>query len=89
MAKPTDQKQDNSYSSSVRRTSKVNPFITLIDTVGDITYVGKAAPGTSTSESTWQIMKIDSSSNPTTVLYADSNINFDNVWDNRGSLSYG
>ena len=66
-------------------------YITLIDkeaTTASIIYVGKAVPGTATSAASWQIQKIDKSTSNITVLLADGNTNYDNVWDNRASLSY-
>lgn len=56
----------------------------------NITYVGKAAIGSSGASAVWRIMKIDESGTPTTlsITWADSNSNFDNVWDNRTSLTY-
>jgi hypothetical protein len=61
----------------------------LIDEAsGTITYVGDANPGIATATAEWRIQKINTSSNPITVLWADGNTSFDNVWDNRASLSY-
>lgn len=54
----------------------------------NITYLGEAAIGEATSAATWQIMKIDRTSG-TVITWADSNENYDNVWDNRESLDYG
>lgn len=53
----------------------------------NIQYVGSAAPGTPTSANTWRIQKIDSTTG-TVVTWADGNTNFDNIWDNRESLTY-
>lgn len=50
-------------------------------------YVGKAQPGTLTSAAGWQIQKLDTSIG-TTIEWADGNANFDNVWDDRASLTY-
>lgn len=52
-----------------------------------VTYLGSAVPGTATSAAAWQIMEIDENSG-TIITYADGNADFDNVWDNRESLSY-
>ena len=52
-----------------------------------ISYLGRAAPGTATSAASWQIRKIDENSG-TIITYADGDADFDNVWDNRESLSY-
>lgn len=56
----------------------------------NITYAGKAAIGSSGASAVWRIMKIDESGTPTTlsITWADGNSNFDNVWDNRTSLTY-
>lgn len=56
-------------------------------TTASVTYVGFASPGTVTSVASWRIMKIDESSG-TSVTWADGDADFDNVWDNRASLSY-
>lgn len=53
----------------------------------NIQYVGKAEPGTATSAASWQIMKIDESTG-TIITWADGDDNFDNIWDNRTSLTY-
>ena len=54
---------------------------------GDITYVGRAAPGTATDVASWQIISIDESSG-TVITYADGDDNYDNVWDDAGELDY-
>lgn len=56
-------------------------------TTGGVVYVGYADPGTATSAASWRIKKIDTSNYPITT-WADGNSNFDNVYDNRASLTY-
>jgi len=54
-------------------------------------YVGKASIGSVSSADEWQIQRIVVVSNPTfssTKLWADGNQEFDNIWDDRTSLSY-
>lgn len=51
-------------------------------------YIGKAAIGTATSAAQWQVQKILTSGGVTTITWADGNQKFDNIWDNRASLSY-
>ena len=67
-------------------------YATLIDdvTTAQVMYVGYAIPGSATSSAVWQIRKIDESGSPTTLAlsFADGNQSFDNIWDNRASLSY-
>ncbi len=53
-----------------------------------ITYVGKAEVGTANSDAAWQISRISLSGSVTSIEFADGNANFDNVWNNRASLSY-
>ena len=51
------------------------------------TYIGLADVGSVTSAPVWQIKKLDVTTG-VSVIWADGNVNFDNVWDNRTSLSY-
>jgi hypothetical protein len=58
-----------------------------------ITYMGYAALGTLTSRPEWKILRITTASAvaPSGVViteYADGNMNYDNVWDDRYILSY-
>lgn len=56
------------------------------DEVGDsIMYLGTADFGADTSEAVWQIKKIDTSSG---VAITSASENYDQVWDNRASLTY-
>lgn len=65
------------------------PLKTIIDEASaTVTYIGVAHPSATTAQALWRIKKIDSTTNPTTIFFADANDNFDNVWDNRASLSY-
>lgn len=62
---------------------------TKITTVGDVTYVGKAAPGTAQSTAKWQCKKIDSSVSGTIVItWADGDVEFDNVATDLTALTY-
>ena len=59
-----------------------------VDEAGSgITYVGKAAHGSATSAAVWFIIKIDESSNPTIIKYADYG-KYTQVWDDRAGLTY-
>ena len=52
------------------------------------TYEGMAVPGSATSAAVWRIKRVGTVASDVTVLWADGNANFDNIWDNRLALSY-
>jgi hypothetical protein len=55
----------------------------------DPVYVGWAAPGSDTDAAVWKILKLTySGTNLTQRLWADGDTKFDNVWDQRATLSY-
>lgn len=65
-----------------------NNFIEKIDmtSTANVIYEGFAQLQSLTSESKWQIKRTDTSTLNTD--YADGNDFFDNIWDDRTSLSY-
>lgn len=66
----------------------INERLELDDyTTTDIIYVGKAALTSTGSQSVWQIQKLDKTTG-LSKTWADGDGNYDNVWDNRASLSY-
>lgn len=67
--------------------ASVDLSIIIDEASATITYIGKAPVGSLASDAVWKIMKIDESSG-TVITYADGNSNFDNVWNNRASLTY-
>lgn len=60
------------------------------DQVSDtLAYLGDAAVGAGTSSSVWRIQRLQfTTGGSVTITFADGNTSFDNVWDNRASLSY-
>lgn len=62
----------------------------IIDQVSDsLIYVGYSDPGVLTGEAKWQIMRLQPGTGASLTLdRADGNCEFDNVWDDRASLSY-
>ncbi len=62
-------------------------YTTRLATDGVYTYIGKATSGAGTASAVWQIQRIDESSG-LTILFADGDTLFNNIWDNRVSLSY-
>ncbi len=65
-------------------------YIVQMDTSSSSTqYVGKAAPGTANSSAGWLIAQLSISSSGISVLYANgSGTSFNQIWNNRASLSY-
>ncbi|MCH8277960.1 MAG: hypothetical protein IIC12_03405 [Proteobacteria bacterium] len=59
---------------------------------GAVLYLGEADPGTAEASATWRIQQITFTNLPTEddlqVLWADGDNSFDNIWNDRLSLSY-
>jgi len=54
---------------------------------GNIKYIGYAEAGSLTSNSVWQIMKLDKTTD-VDITWCDGNLKFDNEFDNRETLTY-
>ena len=66
------------------RTDIVDPTV-----FPEITYRGDALPGVLTSAASWRVTRLTAQSDgDLAIVFADGNDNFDNIWDNRLSLSY-
>ena len=66
-------------------------LIVLLDdvTTSNVSYIGKAAPGTATSAAKWQIAKLNVAGTPVTLdLKFAAEGAFTQIWDNRASLTY-
>jgi hypothetical protein len=61
-------------------------FSVRMDEGSTYVYIGHAIPGASTADDVWRIQRLTVASNA--IVFADGNSNFDNIWDNRASLSY-
>lgn len=67
----------------------IDSYAIIIDEVdANTTYFCYADPGTLSSEAKWRIGRMYKSGTVTTVKWADGNISFDNIADNRASLTY-
>lgn len=71
------------------RRVKAPPIAYRVDetSTANTTYVGEAKLGASESEAVWMIYQIDESSG-VAIKYADGNDKFDNIWQDRTTLSY-
>lgn len=62
---------------------------TKIDEVsGNITYIGKALIASVGADAVWQMQKLEKVGKVTSVLFADGDDLFDNVWNDRAILIY-
>lgn len=70
--------------------STIYPPIIDTTTTANTIYFGFVAVGSSadTSSAIWRIMRMVDSSGILTFSFADGDTNFNNVWNNRTSLSY-
>ena len=60
------------------------------DATGNLIYFGRAEKGALQSAAVWAINRLDYDVNDNliSILWADGNGSFDNVWNNRTVLSY-
>lgn len=81
--------EEHQHNAQARRTVLVpKAEATLIDTTGNTSYIGHALLGSSTSSAVWQILRIQTVGGLTTILFADGELDFTKVWDDRASYSY-
>lgn len=67
-----------------QRVDQVDP-----DATPEIIYRGKALPGTAENVAAWRIERITiAADGDVTTVFADGDDLFDNIWNNRASLSY-
>ena len=59
-----------------------------VDSVGATTYLGYAEAGTLTSGATWAIKRIVETGNDVAITWADGTSDFDNIWNDRLTLTY-
>lgn len=75
---------------SIITTTNTSPTrVTAIDEAsGNLTYLGFAKLGVATSEAKWQILRIQKTGAVTLIQYADGDTRYNNIWDDRASLTY-
>jgi len=62
------------------------PLALKIATTATYKYIGEAGPGSLTGAQKWRIQRLTIADN--TIVWADGNGEFDNVWDDYASLTY-
>lgn len=66
------------------RTDTIDPTV-----FPEVTYRGDALPGVLTSVASWRVQRLTMQSDgDIEILFADGDDSYDNIWDNRLSLSY-
>jgi hypothetical protein len=72
--------------------SAAPPYQQKLDYQGGtfVVYIGWATPGASTANPVWKIRKFtyDANNNVTAIQYANADVGFTQIWDNRASLTY-
>lgn len=61
-------------------------YTVRVDEGATYTYIGEADPGSAEGDAVWRVKRMTNAT--TTILWADGDTNFDNVWTNRASLTY-
>lgn len=79
---------DSATGTAFRKVQKVPEAMQIDEADASTTYVGWAEPASATSGAVWKVQKIAVSGTATSITWADGNTLYDNIWDNRASLSY-
>lgn len=76
------------YQSQMDLSALAAVYTTRVDktTEAGVVYIGKATIASSQASPAWQISKVDTDA--VSIMWADGNANFDNVWNDRTSLTY-
>lgn len=65
-------------------------YIFIIDKYSSkVTYIGYAKPGATENQPVWKIRRLTTDKDTVFCEYADSDTEFDNVWNKRDKLTYG
>ena len=62
--------------------------VAIDEVSSSLSYIGKAVVGSSQSSAVWQISKLETISGVTLLQFADGDDSFDNIWDDRATLTY-
>lgn len=63
-------------------------YVAIDEVSKNLSYIGKAVIASSQSSAVWQITRLQTTGNITLLQYADGDNSFDNIWNNRASLTY-
>lgn len=87
-ATAANQVTGNASLASIDATLAKQELVSVDEASATVTYIGFAAIGSSSASAVWKIKKLLITGSVTTVTFADGNANYDNVWNNRASLTY-
>lgn len=74
---------------SVSTIGSTDLAVRIFESSASVFYLGHASPGSATSSAVWRISRFtDDGGGNFFQEWADGDPNFDNIWDNRLSLSY-
>lgn len=76
------------YEVATTRGDATSDFALQLDVEASVMYVGTAAPGSALSGAVWRIKRITTTGDDLAIEWADGDTSFNNVWNNRLSLSY-
>lgn len=80
---------DTTPAGSQIQSVRLVPTITMIDDASStVSYYGFASPGTATSDEFWRIIKKEISGTVTSFLYAEGDLSYSYIWDDRASYTY-
>lgn len=68
--------------------TEAQPAPIVHDAGSGVTYRGYANLGTAVTEASWKISRTTVAAGVTLTEYADGNMEYDNIWNNRASLTY-
>ena len=67
----------------------IGQLSTHLDQVtNNLTYIGEALPGSLDSNAVWRIKRLVETGPDSEITWADGDSDFDNIWDDRLSLTY-
>lgn len=80
--------QDNRTGPIISLSSDLQPSPIVDEASSTITYIGYANLGVSENSDGWKIMRISKIGTVTLTEYADGDMLYDNIWNQRTSLNY-
>ena len=74
-------------SSEIQEISIASLLSIRVDDTGTYIYLGYALPGANEAAASWRISRY-TKANVSALMWADGDTDFNNIWDDRATLSY-